>query len=108
MGYLRMKLYIYRGTASRCIFAGRTDLTEVSGSGIKVVPNPTGVLGTGIECVPKLGVFRSYCGRTEPSGRCGRVFAVPVMLLIWYVPYRTHVPFYDFIFFAVLMRMMMM
>ena len=67
-----MKSNLFGGfPGSRGIFAERTELTEVSDSGMEVVPNPTGVTGTDIEFVPNLsGVFSGVCGCT---GHCGKV-----------------------------------
>ena len=53
--YRRCFWWAYRTCRSvgyRCW--GRTELTEVSGTGIEVVPNFTEVLGTGVETVPNL------------------------------------------------------
>ena len=75
--------YRYPGT-----FGERTELTEVSATGIKFVPNHKGVFGR---------VLRPY--RTLPKTSVGYLHGKNTPGILWSAPYRTHPSsFFCFVF----------
>ena len=77
---LRTRVFSVGYTDTRGIFGGRTELSEVSGTGMEFVQNHTGVFGR---------VFRPY--RTSPRTSVGYLpRKYPRDALVRVIPYRTH------------------
>ena len=63
----------------------RTELTELSGTGVKFVPNHTGVLGRVSIPVPNIYRYPRYCGRGY-TGTRGYIWVGVPDLPKWWVP----------------------